>query len=569
MTLPDRGLLAEDQRRLSSVVLQEAVESAFLPDKVIGAALAAALSLLHGIEAAVAEDVEQRPPLMLAIKGVHAWESLLDPATPSPALEKLIPSLNSDPPKDLQEHLSVLLHEGARLAFTRVASLVDDICRVSQSGPSAAACLLTFPGGPSSAAYRKVLQWPGSTFLTALQYRLGVPLSVLIAAGVPVAGTPCWLSRGQLRQAAGAAHPAEAAEALVGDDVIATAAATAAATADAPREEGARGDLSPSPPRVHRSGASGRPAAAQLIAPTSPPRQRAPAPMLVAGRRPHDPALCGGNARRRILQQGRELPLCVNGGGPTKTHDSVAAALAHLAPSGPPSEWPGADRHPTADHGAISHRTQALAPGTKWGVADVAASGDVFVEVTVAHPGCASRVQQNPGGDGRACVINTMYREELEKLAHYERERGPGGPFAPGKGVLVPFVVSDRGLLSPAASRLLKSFAHKRTSVASGGDGDPLSSASKAFRVNGLRLISTVVMRWTACIIHGAATEFDEQHGHAQGPHHEPVSVDAPHMLRYLSPAEGVLNLLGSGLDSLELADIDDAGLQPVESLIG
>ena len=587
MTLPDCDLSVEDRSRLSSVVLKEAVESAFLQSRVTGAALAAAFTRLRGIEAAVAADVERRSLLMLAIRGDPAWERLLDPAEPSPTLEKLIPHPNDDPPKDLQWHLTVLLHEDARLAFSRVAPLVDDIIRVNQSGPSAAAWMLAFPGGPSSPAYRQCLRWPGSTFLTVLQYRLGVPLSVLIAAGVPAGGAPCWLSRGPCGQAAGGAQPAGSAgapmieEAATNDAAAAAAAAAVAAAAaaaaaaavadddtdDAPREEGARGDLPPSPPRVHRLGASGsRSAAAHPIASASPPRRQA-TPQPVAVRRPHDHARCGPHARRWVSQQGRELPLCVNGGGPTKTHDGVADALAHLAPSGPPSEWPGADRHPTARHIAVAYREQSMAPGTKWNVVDVASHGDVFTDVTLAHPACNSRVLENPGGDARSCVLNTMFREETEKLKHYAREREPGGPFAPGKGVFVPFVVSDRGLLSPAASRLVQSFAKRRTSVTSGGDGEPHSAAFTAYSVNGLRLISTTVMRWTACIIHGAATEFHELHAH--GPHQEPVGVDALHMLRYLGPGLDVPNLVRSELDSLELADFDDAGLQPMASLLG
>ena len=208
-----------------------------------------------------------------------------------------------------------------------------------------------------------------------------------------------------------------------------------------------------------------------------------------------------------------------------------------------------------------------MAPGTKWKVADVASDGDVFTDVTLAHPACSSRVRQNPGGDARSCVLNTMFREERAKLTHCKREREPGGPFAPGKGVFVPFVVSDRGLLSPAASRLVKSFAQRRTSVTNGGDGEPHSAAFIAYSVNALRLISTTIMRWTACIIHGAATEFHELH--VRGPRQEPVGVDALHMLRYLGPGLDVSNLVRSELDSLELADFDDAGLQPMASLFG
>ena len=117
--------------------------------------------------------------------------------------------------------------------------------------------------------------------------------------------------------------------------------------------------------------------------------------------------------------------------------------------------------------------------------------------------------------------------------------------------------------LFPAASKLLKEFALMRSGVAGGGDGDPRSQASKAFRVNGARTISTVIQRWMACTVHAAATEFFELNNPPAAPW--PVDVDAPHMLRFLGPGQATRDL--SALPPLELADIDVVGLQPVTSL--
>ena len=158
-----------------------------------------------------------------------------------------------------------------------------------------------------------------------------------------------------------------------------------------------------------------------------------------------------------------------------------------------------------------------------------------------------------------------LYGTVAKKLHHYARELAPGGPFAPGKGKFVPFVATDRGLLAPAASKLLKEFALTRTDVAGGGDGDPRSQASKAFRVNGARTISTVIQRWMACTVHAAATEFFELNNPPAASW--PVDVDAPHMLRFLGPGQATRDL--SALPPLELADIDVVGLQPVASMLG
>jgi hypothetical protein len=243
-------------------------------------------------------------------------------------------------------------------------------------------------------------------------------------------------------------------------------------------------------------------------------------------------------------------------------HDGVAFALAHLAPAGPSSEYPGAVRHATAVHAAVARLQQSLAPGDTWRVSDLATYGDGFADVAIINPAARSRLRR--ATDGRSCVLNALYGTVAKKLHHYARELAPGGPFAPGKGKFVPFVATDRGLLAPAASKLLKEFALTRSGVAGGGDGDPRSQASKAFRVNGARTISTVIQRWMACTVHAAATEFFELNNPPAAPW--PVDVDAPHMLRFLGPGQATRDL--SALPPLELADIDVVGLQPVASLL-
>jgi hypothetical protein len=583
------SLPPEDQRRRSFVVLKEAVEHAFLPSRALGRALAEARTTLAAMETEIVADVANRPQLTTTIRGNPVWERLLDldPDNPPPILAALVPiSLADDPRENLQEHLSVFLHEAARLAFTRGATLEDDICRVSQSGPSAAAWLLAFPGGPSALAYRRVLYWPGSTFLTALQFRLGVPLSVLIAAGVAPEGTPCWLSRAvepvgavdapNVAAAAAAAAAADDADAADAHAAAGAAAAAAAATDDADddnadlaalHEEGARVDLPPTPHNVHQAGASAGPAAGSPIASTPPHWRLRRAAPVVAGRRfPHDLAKCGRHARRSITPCGRLLPCCPNGAGPILLHDDVAFAVAHLAPSGPSNEYPGAVRHATAVRPAIALLQQSLAPGFAWAVTDVAAYGDIFVDVVITHPDAPSRVERAAARcDGRSCVLNALSVAEAMKVKHYARELALGGPFAPGKGKLIPFAATDRGLLGPAARELLKRFAYTRCSVAGGGDGDARSPESQAFHGNGLRLISTVVQRRTACSFHAAATELCELS--VLDPGLWPGAVDAPHVLRSLVPGPGVRDLLS--LPPLELADIDAVGLAPVASLFG
>ena len=119
------------------------------------------------------------------------------------------------------------------------------------------------------------------------------------------------------------------------------------------------------------------PAGGGPIASPSPQRRQQLAVHLAAYRRYlHAPDKCGRHPRRLILPCGRGLRDCPNCGGPKLMHDGVAFALAHLAPAGPSSEYPGAVRHATAVHAAVAQLQQSLAPGDTWRVSDLATYGD-------------------------------------------------------------------------------------------------------------------------------------------------------------------------------------------------
>ena len=76
----------------------------------------------------------------------------------------------------------------------------------------------------------------------------------------------------------------------------------------------------------------------------------------------------------------------------------------------------------------------------------------------------------NSRGAGRSSVLHELFLEDEGKLQHYQRERAPGGPLAPGKGSLVPFAITSGGLLAPSALALLKRFARARSESAPGDD---------------------------------------------------------------------------------------------------
>jgi len=264
--------------------------------------------------------------------------------------------------------------------------------------------------------------------------------------------------------------------------------------------------------------------------------------------------------RNTVLPDGRALSLCLNGGFHIYTHDGVAMGLAAAAPSRRPDDWPGGARFATVNHATIGQQMLSLAPSRpRWKAPDVAAPDDTFVDVTICHPASSSRLRD--GGDGRSIVLSALATAEDSKLRHYRAELSAAGPFAPGKGSLVPFVLSDGGLPGPRALALLrlKRWAHCRVGASAG------SAASRPYLLNSIRMISTVQQRWNACRVHSAAADLHEQ---LAAPGAAPVGdVTVASVLRQLGPrAPGLLHV---DPREIGLADIDAAGLAPLASLFG
>ena len=438
-------------------------------------------------------------------------------------------------------------------------------------------CLvLGLPGWVELTRIRRVLRWLGDTFRTALQLRLGVPLSVLIAAGVPQEGILCWLRRFAVAAPqAGLPADLEDEEAPPVDTEAAAAADAASAVTDtaaaAPRERVAREGPSTPSPHVHGIGMQAR-SVARAGGPSSPilsARQRlqrrttAVAPALSARFRPHDPVKCGPADRRLIDRKGRGLFDCNNQGFNIATHDAIALALAAVAPPLPMGEWPGADHHATAVKPIVAMRMTALAPGRKWWVPDVALSNPrhTFVDIKSSHTASACHL---PGAqDGRTSVVTALSAAEQAKVRHYEREGAPGGPFAPGTGFFVPFVMTLGGLLAPSAIALLKRMAAVRRDVVADGADPCEAEASLSYLRHSVQVLSTVLQRWNACRIHAAAVELCELRSTSLGTPW-PAGVEAPHELHRLNPGPAVRGLLSF---DPRLADIDVVGLRPVASL--
>ena len=455
--------------------------------------------------------------------------------------------LGGEFPKDLQGQLTSILHAAALVRWQQLSSVEDDAHRVSHSGPGAAAWLLAFPGGPGAGEQRRVLHWPDAHFLTALQTRLGVPLSPLLAAGLSGTGLPCWKPRVMMSDESDVM------------DMEATPTGAVSQTATAPSEEGAREGLLPPSPHVHGTG--GLAGSTAGAAPTPSHRQSVPA----SRGRQHDRDHCGPHKRRHVTPRGRSLPLCPNGGFGIATHDCLAAVLATLASRRSAGAFPGPHRYATAKHAAIARWMHSLAPGrSDWRVPDVAApcvsGGGLFVDSTIHHI-TPTRVEH--ARDGRSCVLGGLHQEEASKYAHYKDEMASGGPMAPGIGMFVPFVVTSGGLLSPTALWLLRQWArHRAGSGEDGGDNRARGSASRSFCRHGIRLLSTFLHRWNAFHIHEAAAELAEQ----LGTHEEPVRDPylSPVALRHFG--QEFVELLTPSQE-LDLADIDVAGLESAAAM--
>ena len=113
-------------------MLAEAERCAILLERPLGAALGlkAARSTLEKMKGVIAAGIASRPTLLGQIRGVKAWEGLLDPAKPPPMLEKLVPDFEAEPSKGLQANHTSILHEFLCLEWSLTAGIEDDICRV-------------------------------------------------------------------------------------------------------------------------------------------------------------------------------------------------------------------------------------------------------------------------------------------------------------------------------------------------------------------------------------------------------------------------------------------------------
>ena len=124
--------------------------------------------------------------------------------------------------------------------------------------------------------------------------------------------------------------------------------------------------------------------------------------------------------------------------------------------------------------------------------------------------------------------MTTLSAAEQAKVRHYERERAPGGPFAPGTGCFVPFVMTLGGLLAPSAIALLKRMAAVRRDVVADGEDPCAAEASLSYLRHSVVVLSTVLQRWNACRIHAAAAELCELRSTSLGTPW-PAGVEAPH----------------------------------------
>ena len=393
--------------------------------------------------------------------------------------------------------------------------------------------------------------------------------SVLLEAGMPTGGLPCWKLRITSEPEADATDATEP-----------TGAADSAAAT--PCEESAREGLSSPSPRVHGAGGSAYLAGGGAQSVRLPPLSRHTGLSHRSAGRPHDPGYCGAHPRRVVSPLGRPLLVCPNGGYGISTHDSLAAALASLAPPRPLGAWPGANRFATAVKHVIKRRLASLAPGREWRAPDVAAPGDTFVDITVSHI-TPSRLRG--ARDGRSCVLYALYLEETMKRSHYKNEMAPSGPLAPGTGCFVPFAVASGGLLGPAARQLLRRWAKRQAGPNSqastdgpDGGGSESQAATRSFLAHGIRLLSTVLHRWNACHVHAAASELAELHvlEPARDPSSGGPNAGAPSFGGSAAPASGshshfgndIAELLSSLPQELELADIDSVGLESTVTLL-
>ena len=397
----------------------------------------------------------------------------------SPSAAGLLALDPSHPPS--QRVLSGVLHEEQLLAWRAVSPPEEQVYRAGCSGAGAFEWLLAFPGQLSS-EQRAQAEWPCLTFVTALQLRLGVPLSALLDAGFPAdAETACWL---RTRPPAAAAADPDDRDALVGSTTPSTQARSP----------------SQAPPRCSNA-----------------------------------------HGNRLVDSRGRLILGCVAGGGATSAHDALAAVLARLAPVpglgafGPASTarktQTAGRRGASPDAGTVGAIFSGLATvpaprSGRWPAPDVyccpspwppSQGRPVFLDVTVHQTATADttkvgmdrlRTVAFQNADPLAEVDAALATQESRKRQHYRGCAIPGGPLA--HAVFEPFAVEAGGRLGPAARALLRSWAR-----AAAGD-DPRSSALSVASATVLRThlqhVSSTFHRLQASRILRAAAWWSEDH---------------------------------------------------------
>jgi hypothetical protein len=446
--------------------LRTALDEAIILAHPVGLALHAARAALETLDAVIATAAGSAAATELQgeSKSRHTRARLAS----------VLPALGALPRAHLQAALSRFLHEYALLRWRQMAKASDDpwrdVSREGCSGPGAGAWLVAFPGAVPQ--YQPSLTWRGDAFRTAVQIRLGVRLSHLIAAGMPEAGTTCFMQPLAAADAAAASH--------VSDEE------------DVPEDP----DHQPDSPQART-----------------------------------DTTTCSSSARAHCDRLGRHLFTCKFGGFDISTHNAVARALVHCAPRVPGVGGPNGGKIPSAKPGVIQKALLALAPGrSRWHKPDVlipAGAGsrgglDTFVDVRLVYAATEARCRGLGRREGRgstataaSIVAKVLRRSENEKIHHYASTgvTTAGGPCAAGVGRSVPFVMEQGGRFAPEAMRLLRLLAQARAGEDPGGGR--LTPRSTVHLRSATRLLSTRLQQMRAYRVHQAAEWLSASRGSA------------------------------------------------------
>ena len=466
------------------------------------------------------------------------------PAPTRRALATALDDFDAAPAAALQHHLSSIMHDDSLNCWLLAATPAAAVRRLGCTGPGAAAWLVTCPG------YRPELAWPGDTFRTAVQLHMGCDLRQLRDAGIAADGAFCWLRRVPAVDDDASSSPPTGGARPAGDGVAAAAAAAAAgAAADADAA------IRPSP-------GDGAPRGAPVGSPVG-----LRTPTTRASREgANDVRRCG---KHTVQCNGHGLFRCTTGGFITRTHNAIGDVLASIAPSLPAASWPGAARcGAVSSHKAVAARARSIAPrlAGKWACADVAIpqrdGTTMFIDArfTSSVTAAIDDAAPSPAFCAEAYVAAHLRAQEAAKVRHYTNNGAlaAGGPMAPGVGSLVAFVVDNGGRLSPAAQRVLRTFAQAAAGDAPSAAGGTLSRNARTLLRSYHSLLSTTVHKWLACIVHQAAEWRVEDTPASPLTGATPFSVIAgPSMRRDPS------------LYSRSLADVDSLGLDLAGDVAG